>query len=266
MARNTLDQGLWDAPELDRLLNNQPHAGACCPVFDQKTFATKYDQVLNDNHKLSFYVNREWRERNNSPAGRYGPPPGSAHQSVPAAVHAELDDQGDRELGHQRSLLHRFAFGYNRFGNANRSVYFNAGWPSKIGLTNQPDTTFPRFAFTGAAAILGTLGNYGSLNRNATYEGSTIVQDDLTIIMGKHSIKTGFEGRFYYLESDSADGTATYNFNSAQTNLPGFDTQTGHAYGSFLLGAVRRRAGPSRSSTIPTTRTTTTSTCRTTTR
>ncbi len=117
-------------------------------------------------------------------------------------------------------------------------MYFNDGWPSKIGLINQPDTTFPRFAFTGAAAILGTLGNYGSLNRNEQFEGSTIVQDDLTIIMGKHSIKTGFEGRFYYLESDDADQTATFNFNSAQTNLPGFDTQTGHAYGSFLLGAV----------------------------
>ncbi len=48
--------------------------------------------------------------------------------------------------------------------------------------------------------------------------------------MGKHSIKTGFEGRFYYLESDSPDGTATYNFNSAQTNLPGFD----HADGACL--------------------------------
>ena len=76
VARNTLDQGLWDAPELDRLLNNQPVLSNCCPVFDQKTFATKYDQVLNDKHKLSFYINREWRERNNSAAGRYGPPPG----------------------------------------------------------------------------------------------------------------------------------------------------------------------------------------------
>ena len=72
VARNTLDQGLWDAPELDRLLNNQPTLNNCCPVFDQKTFATKYDQVLNDKHKMSFYVNREWRERNNSGAGRYG--------------------------------------------------------------------------------------------------------------------------------------------------------------------------------------------------
>ena len=244
VARNTLDQGLWDAPELDRLLNNQPQLSGCCPIFDQKTFATKYDQVLNDKHKLSFYVNREWRERNNSPAGRYGPPPGSPTnlyqlQSTPSWMIRATENWviSDR-------FLHRFAFGYNRFGNANRSVYFNAGWPSKIGLTNQPDTTFPRFAITGASAILGTLGNYGSLNRNETFEGSTIIQDDLTIIMGKHSIKTGFEGRFYYLESDSADGTATYNFNSAQTNLPGFDTQTGHAYGSFLLGAVQTSSRP----------------------
>lgn len=244
VARNTHDQGLWDAPALDKLLNNQPVLATCCPVFDQKTFATKYDQVLTDKHRMSFYVNREWRERNNSGAGRYGPPPGQPTnlyqlQSTPSWMIRASENWviSDR-------LLHRFAFGYNRFGNANRSVHFNAGWPSKIGLTNQPDTTFPRFAFAGTAILGGNLGNYGSLNRNETFEGSTIIQDDLTIIMGKHSIKTGFEGRFYYLESDSTDGTATYNFNSAQTNLPGFDTQTGHAYGSFLLGAVQTSSRP----------------------
>ncbi len=251
VARNTLDQGLWDAPELDRLLNNQPQLSTSSPVFDQKTFATKYDQVLNDKHKLSFFVNREWRVRNNSPAGRYGPPPGQPTnlyqlQSTPSWMIRATENWviSDR-------FLHRFAFGYNRFGNANRSVYFNAGWPSKIGLQNQPDTTFPRFAFGAAGsgtALQGGgssgLGNYGSLNRNETYEGSTIIQDDLTIIMGKHSIKTGFEGRFYYLESDSADGTATYNFFAAQSSLPTFDQQTGHTYASFLLGAVASSSRP----------------------
>ena len=64
------------------------------------------------------------------------------------------------------------------------------------------------------------------------------IQDDLTFVTGKHSIKTGFEGRFYYVDNDSADGTASYNFNSAQSNLPGFDQQTGYSYASFLLGAV----------------------------
>jgi hypothetical protein len=243
VARNTLDQGLWDVPELDRLLNNQPTIAVCCPVFDQNNYAVKFDQVIGSDHKMSVYVNREWRTRNNSPTGRYGPPPGKPTnlyqlQSTPSWMIRASDNWviSDR-------LLHRFAFGYNRFGNANRSVHFNAGWPSRIGLTNQPDTTFPRFAF-GGTAILGNLGNFGSLNRNETFEGSTIVQDDLTFLTGKHSIKAGFEGRFYYLESNSADGTASYNFNSAQTNLPGFDTQTGHAYGSFLLGAVQTSSRP----------------------
>ncbi len=129
-------------------------AATSSPVFDQKTFATKYDQVLNDKHKLSFFINREWRERNNSPAGRYGLPPGSPtnlyqFQSTPSWMIRATENWviSDR-------FLHRFAFGYNRFGNANRSVHFNAGWPSKIGLTNQPDTTFPRFAFTRDGAIL----------------------------------------------------------------------------------------------------------------
>ena len=243
VARNTIDQGLWDAPQLDRLFNNQPVIGTCCPVFNQNTFAVKFDQVLNAAHKMSFYVNREWRKRNNSPAGRYGPPPGSPTnlyqlQNTPSWMIRASENWviSDR-------LLHRFAFGYNRFANENRSVYFNAGWPSRIGLTNQPDTTFPRFAF-GGTAILGNLGNFGSISRGASYEGSTIVQDDLTFITGRHSIKAGFEGRFYFVDNETADGTASYNFNSAQTNLPGFDQTTGHAYASFLLGAVQTSSRP----------------------
>jgi hypothetical protein len=140
-------------------------------------------------------------------------------------------------------LLHRFAFGYNVFRNANRSVYFNEGWPSRIGLTNQPDTTFPRFAF-GGIAILGNQGNFGSISRGLQSEGSTIIQDDLTFITGRHSVKAGFEGRFYFVDNENADGTATYNFNSAQSNLPGFDQTTGHAYASFLVGAVQTSSRP----------------------
>ena len=243
VARNTLDQGLWDKPALERLFNNQPVLGTCCPVFEQNTFAVKFDQVINAAHKTSVYVNREWRLRNNSPAGRYGPPPGSPTnlyqlQNTPSWMVRASENWviSDR-------LLHRFAFGYNRFANENRSVFFNQGWPSKIGLRNQPDTTFPRFAF-GGTAILGNLGNFGSTNRGASYEGSTIVQDDLTFITGRHSIKTGFEGRFYFVDNETADGTATYNFNAAQTNQPGSDPSTGHAYASFLLGAVQTSSRP----------------------
>jgi hypothetical protein len=247
VARNTLEMGLWDAPQLDRLLNNQPILATCCPIFDQKTLAMKFDQVINARHRASFYVNREWRTRNNSPNGRYGVPPGSPTNLYQLQKTPSWLIRASENWVISDRLLHRFSFGYNRFGNDNRSVYFNQGWPSKIGLRNQPDTTFPRFDFRTGAAILGGLGNtgiFGSISRGASFEGSTIVQDDLTIIMGRHSVKTGFEGRFYYVDNDTADGTATYNFNPAQSNLPGFDQQTGHGYASFLLGAVATSSRP----------------------
>ena len=247
VARNTIEQGLWDAPELDRLFNNQPILGTCCPVFEQNTFATKLDQVINAKHRASFYVNREWRTRNNSPAGRYGQPPGSPTNLYQLQKTPSWLIRASENWVISDRLLHRFSFGYNRFGNDNRSVYFNQGWPSKIGLRNQPDTTFPRFDFRTGTAILGGLGTtgiFGSVSRGASFEGSTIVQDDLTFLAGRHSIKTGFEGRFYYVDNDTADGTATYNFTPAQTNLPGFDQQTGHGYASFLLGAVATSSRP----------------------
>jgi Carboxypeptidase regulatory-like domain/TonB dependent receptor len=238
VARNTIEQGLWDAPQLDRLLNNQPVLGNCCPIFNQKTLSTKFDQVLNDQHKLSFYVNREWRERNNSAATRYGPPPGSPTNLYQLQQTPSWLIRASENWVINSRLLHRFAFGYNRFKNSNNSVHLNRGWPSTIGLRNQPDTLFPRFAFSAPSAILGALGNYGSTTRGVAYEGSTIVQDDLTIIMGRHSVKSGFEGRFYYVDTETPDGTASYNFAAAQSNLPGLDQVTGHSYASFLLGAA----------------------------
>lgn len=237
VARNTLDQGLWDTPELDRLLNNQPVLAGCCPIFDQKTFATKIDQVIGTRHKASVYVNREWRTRNNSVAGRYGVPPGSPTnlyqlQKTPSWLFRATENWVISD-----TILHRVAVGYNRFGNNNRSVYFNQGWPSRIGLNNVPDTTFPRLTM-GGTPILGNMGNFGSNSRGNSDEGSWIVQDDVTIIRGRHNIKAGFEGRFYYVDNDLADATPNFNFLPAQTALPGFDTSTGHSYASFLLGAV----------------------------
>ena len=192
-------------------------------------------------------MNREWRERNNSPNGRYGPPPGKPTnlyqlQNTPSWLIRASENWviSDR-------LLHRFAFGYNRFGNDESQRLLQCRVAVAHRADNQPDTTFPRFNFNSGAAILGNWGGtgiFGSMSRGNSNEGSVVVQDDLTFVTGKHSIKTGFEGRFYYVDNDSADGTASYNFNSAQTNLPGFDQQTGYSYASFLLGAVQTSSRP----------------------
>ena len=63
--------------------------------------------------------------------------------------------------------------------------------------------------------------------------------EDLTIISGKHNYKAGFELRKHYLNNRAKSGSGDFNFNPQQTELPGFSASTGHAFASFLLGAVQ---------------------------
>lgn len=228
-------------PISSSLLNNYPSIGTCCPVFDQTTWGIKIDHVFNERHHLSGYFNRELRTRNNSPSGRWGPPPGTPTdvyqlQQTPGMLIRLAEDWTISP-----SILNHFAVGYNRFGNLNNSVYLNQGWPEKIGLLNVPQTTFPQLNFTGKAAFgggIGAGGRLGSSSAGNSYNGSTIFMDDLTIVHGKHSFKTGFETRFYYYNNRNYSGSGNFTFSPLQTALPGFDTTTGQAFASFLLGAV----------------------------
>ena len=238
VARNTIDQGLWDRPDLDRLLNNMRTLDACCPLFNQKTMAFKIDQVLNNQHKLAFYLGREWRRRNNSVGGRWGSPPGQPTNHFQLQRTPSWMIRASEQWVIRNNLLHRVAYGYNEFGNLNFSVHADAGWPSQIGLNNVPESLFPVLFFTGQP-VFGGVGQFGTLARSGSYEGSHVFQDDLTFIKGRHNIKTGFEGRFYFTRSNTLDDTGRYNFNQQQTNQPGFDLLTGNAYASFLLGAMQ---------------------------
>lgn len=238
VARNTIDQGLWDPPELDRLLNNMRTLDACCPLFNQKTLAFKIDQVLNDKHKVAFYLGREWRRRNNSVGGRWGSPPGQPTNHFQLQRTPSWMIRASEQWVIRNNLLHRVAYGYNEFGNLNFAVHANAGWPSKIGLNNVPESLFPVLFFTGQP-VFGGVGQFGTLARSGSYEGSHVFQDDLTIVKGRHNIKTGFEARLYFTRSNTLDDTGRYNFNQQQTSQPGFDLLTGNAYASFLLGAMQ---------------------------
>ena len=136
VARNTLEMGLWDAPELDRLLNNQPMLATCCPVFDQKTLAMKFDQVIG--HQPQGVVLRESRVADAQQLGRrpLRPAAGPARRtSISSRRRRAGSFRGSENWVVNDRLLHRFAFGYNRFENNNRSVHFNQGWPS----THRPD-------------------------------------------------------------------------------------------------------------------------------
>jgi hypothetical protein len=140
------------------------------------------------------------------------------------------------------TVLNHFAAGYNRFGNLNQSVYVDQGWPAKIGLQNVPQTHFPALTFSGAAyqgGGIGAGGRLGSTNAGGSFNGSTIITDDVTVIRGAHNFKFGVEHRRYYFNTRGrGNESGTFNFQPIQTGLPGFADSTGHAFASFLLGAV----------------------------
>jgi carboxypeptidase family protein len=246
VARNILSLAPITDPINDRMRLNYPSIATCCPVFDQRIYAAKVEHQFNERNRISAYYNHTYRLRNNSPNGRWGEPP-----NTPTGVYQLQYTPGrmvriayDWTLS--SNVTNHAAIGYNRFGNLNQSVYVDQDWPSKIGLQNVDQTTFPILRFGGTPYQGGGIGapdsqgvgRLGSGNAGGSYNGSTIFMDDLTIVRGSHNFKTGFELRKYYYNIRNRSGSGDFNFNPVQTGLPGFADSTGHSFASFLLGAV----------------------------
>jgi hypothetical protein len=120
-------------------------------------------------------------------------------------------------------------------------VFVDQDWPSKIGIQNVPGTHFPTLQFQGQpfqGGGIGAGGRLGSANRGGSFNGSTIIQDDVTLVHGKHNFKMGMEHRRYYFNNRNKSGSGDFFFNPATTAQPGFLNETGHSFASFLLGAV----------------------------
>jgi hypothetical protein len=241
VARNILELAPITDPVFDTMLRNIPNLGTCCPHFDEWMLTTKADHQVSANHRMSGLFNRNFRERNNSPSGRWGTPPGTPTgvyqlQNTPGTMARYAYDWTVRP-----TVLNHFAIGYNRFGNLNQSVFIDQDWPQKIGMQNVPGTHFPTLTFQGQpfqGGGIGAGGRLGSANRGGSYNGSTILQNDTSIIRGSHNIKVGMETRRYYFNVRNRHGSGDFVFNPATTAQLGFLNETGHSFASFLLGAA----------------------------
>lgn len=241
VTQKILELAPIDDPLFDTMLRNTPSIGVCCPIFNEKMLTLKGDHNLNSNHRLSATVNRNFRRRFNSPTGRWGVPPGT-----PTGVFQNQNTPGT--MGRMAyswtispTVLNYLNVGYNRFGNFNESAFVDQDWPQKIGLQNVPGTHFPTLTFAGQpyqGSGIGANGRLGSANRGGSFNGSTIITNDLTVVRAKQNLKFGFETRRYYYNSINKSGSGTFAFHSNMTAQPGFLNQTGHSFASFLLGAV----------------------------
>ncbi len=246
VTQNVLRFALPDPVRL-QLRNNNPRVSGCCPVLDIDNYSAKIDHVLNDANKLAgaFVYNNRSRLRYGGgnwyalpdPQIPGSPLAGDKTQGTPGWIVRLTEDWTVSP-----TTLNHVAIGYNRFRNANQSNSFFSGinWAQQLGLQNVGGATFPELNFDGFDTSLS--GSYKTMGHTGTGNepnGSTILSDDFSLIRGSHSLRFGGEHRRYYINSRFIDTPGSYTFHNENTSLPGFSDQTGFAYASFLVGAVR---------------------------
>ena len=93
--------------------------------------------------------------------------------------------------------------------------------------------------FAGPDYQGGTINGIGVGYFGAGANGSYILNDDLTKIRGRHTFHFGYQySRYYYNERNYSDA-GNFNFSPLQTALPGYSTETGNAFASFMTGAAQ---------------------------
>src|SRR5690606_18673280 len=209
------------------------------PFKEQDTFSVKLDHVINDSHKLSVFAMNESRSRANNGSASYLPYPGSGSsswqsQDTPGRLYRISED-----WTLSPTTLNHFGLGFNRFNNRNLSVHFGDGWADQIGLQGVGPATFPVITFGGpSSTFTGDYPRLGSGNSSEAPNQSFVVVDDFSFVRGSHNFSIGTDIRRYpYNQRDTLDG-GSFAFHSRATALPGFASDTGFAYASFLLGEV----------------------------
>ncbi|MCW5980765.1 MAG: TonB-dependent receptor [Bryobacteraceae bacterium] len=240
VAANVISQvGIRD-PDFNTMVRNTNRIGTSSPFFDLHIIAVKGDHNISDRHRISGYYNHSNRDRNNNGSSRYLPIPGTPTSSWQRQVTPGRMVRLSLNSTISPSVINRLAGGYNRFGNQNGAPPETVGvdWAGKIGIQNTADSYFPTFSFSGREWLGGSVGRMGVGFYGTGTNGSWVVQDDLTWIRGSHSFRFGYEFKRYFYDTVDLSGPGAFTFASRSTDLPGYIDQTGHAFASFLLGAV----------------------------
>lgn len=104
-------------------------------------------------------------------------------------------------------------------------------WPATLGITGVSSNAFPNFAPAGYSP----LGSTGQERRQYPIDQYQLV-DDLSWLVGRHSIKVGVElRRSMDHESNLSTASGAFTFGTQGTGLPG-ENNTGNGFASLLVG------------------------------
>jgi len=127
------------------------------------------------------------------------------------------------------TVNNEFRLGFNRRARYETALTRDQDWAKQLGIPNVSGATFPYFNIGYGFADLPSFQNVSE---------DITLQNNLTKITGKHTLKFGYELiRTRYNGTAGALPGGTYNFTG--TNLPfGTGTNTGQPFANFLLGTV----------------------------
>jgi hypothetical protein len=240
VATNILKVGLVN-PTYDTMIRNTPQLSSGQPFFDEHIFAIKVDQIITEKHRASFYFNYGYRQRNNTSTGNaYLPVPGPPTTGWQDQLTPSQMARFNLTSTITPTFVNNFSIGYNRFLNQNGAPLYtvNQDWASQIGIQNTSPTAFPTFNFSGLDWQGGTLAKIGVGSYGASANGSEVLKDEMTKAYGRHTFHFGYQYTRYFYNEQNYSGSGTFNFSPNQTGLPGFTTETGNSFASFMLGAV----------------------------
>jgi hypothetical protein len=138
-------------------------------------------------------------------------------------------------------VVNEFRFGFNRANSSNVALRADesTAFAAANGLQSGAVIGFPRLNFNYSGEKLGTtqFSEFTAALSNLIFENTFHWVDNLTIIRGNHTFKTGAEARRLRFDRlREVPFSADYVFGAVFTANPSASGQTGLPYAEFLLG------------------------------
>jgi len=227
VALKFLDLGIWLAPnQVGSPARTGPNGNLqraeSCRCLNRDRWDEKIDHQFNSNNKIFFrYSHGHHRGQNGDNFGK---------SEFNASREINPTDNINGVISYtsiiSRSVFNEFRLGYNRRASSNPTRPESA--KDAITIPGVTQETFPYFNIGYSIAPMGYSRQVGE---------DKIVQDNLTVIAGRHSLKMGFETiRTLYSDKATSLPSGQYNF-SGGASLP-FAQNTGNDFAAFLMGAV----------------------------
>jgi hypothetical protein len=193
-------------------------------------YSLKIDHMLGSRHRLAYVFNRTNNRVLPGPNGATGLP-------EPFSEFQQTTFDGDLHRGSWdwvgSKIVNHFSVGATTFNKNAFSTNVDQGWRDQVCIPNAVDCdqnmgiiSFSEFS------------TWGGSSYNGTEQPRFTIRDDLTLLRGSHTIKSGF---IFDRQQANGFGQQDYGgragFSFRQTGLPGVTQFTsGSSFASFLLG------------------------------